>query len=310
VHLILTYTLLAAGAGPIGFVFQWLRHTVGIDRAIAYSILARVWSSSAGIVTVLLIARFLTPAEQGYYYTFSSLVALQIVFELGGKALAVKRVTENKGKRTSGVDHVLWSTPQSKLKAIASLQRRGYRPLPLSCAGEAWSYRTPCAKWNVLRAAPPCFRNGACTGISIKGNPYGCRLKVGREDVGITPIPRSGLVQFLLSKYFDSRKNSRFVGNARGGRTAAILASLTSTCRRHTSTRRSTAVHSTLRRNMDKPEFRHGTFSAPLARVSMRVSPQRSPQEIAQRIARQARLAKSTPLTDPSRWSEPQTVLC
>jgi hypothetical protein len=28
-------------------------------------------------------------------------------------------------------------------------------------------------------------------------------------------------------------KNSLFVGNARGGRTAAILASLTSTCRRH-----------------------------------------------------------------------------
>jgi RNA-directed DNA polymerase len=48
-----------------------------------------------------------------------------------GKALAVKRVTENKGKRTSGVDHVLWSTPQSKLQAISSLQRRGYQPLPL-----------------------------------------------------------------------------------------------------------------------------------------------------------------------------------
>jgi transposase len=37
----------------------------------------------------------------------------------------------------------------------------------------------------------------------------------------------------LLSKSFDSRKNSLFVGNARGGRTAAILASLTSICRRH-----------------------------------------------------------------------------
>lgn len=48
-----------------------------------------------------------------------------------GKALAVKRVTENKGKRTSGVDHVLWSTPQSKFQAIASLQRQGYQPLPL-----------------------------------------------------------------------------------------------------------------------------------------------------------------------------------
>jgi transposase len=30
-----------------------------------------------------------------------------------------------------------------------------------------------------------------------------------------------------------TRKNSLFVGNPRGGRTAAILASLTSTCRRH-----------------------------------------------------------------------------
>jgi len=30
-----------------------------------------------------------------------------------------------------------------------------------------------------------------------------------------------------------NRKNSLFVGNARGGRTAAILASMTSTCRRH-----------------------------------------------------------------------------
>lgn len=30
-----------------------------------------------------------------------------------------------------------------------------------------------------------------------------------------------------------NRKNSLFVGNQRGGRTAAILASLTSTCRRH-----------------------------------------------------------------------------
>jgi transposase len=30
-----------------------------------------------------------------------------------------------------------------------------------------------------------------------------------------------------------NRKNSLFVGNPRGGRTAAILGSLTSTCRRH-----------------------------------------------------------------------------
>lgn len=60
-----------------------VKHVIGLDRAIAFTVLARGWSTLAGIVTVLLIAHFLTPAEQGYYYTFSSLVALQIVFELG-----------------------------------------------------------------------------------------------------------------------------------------------------------------------------------------------------------------------------------
>jgi hypothetical protein len=60
-----------------------LKHWVGLDRAIAFTVMARFWSATAGVVTILLIARFLTPREQGYYYTFSSLVALQIVFELG-----------------------------------------------------------------------------------------------------------------------------------------------------------------------------------------------------------------------------------
>lgn len=48
-----------------------------------------------------------------------------------GKALAVKRVTENQGKHTAGVDGVRWSTPAAKYKAIGSLRRRGYQPRPL-----------------------------------------------------------------------------------------------------------------------------------------------------------------------------------
>ena len=48
-----------------------------------------------------------------------------------GKALAVKRVTENKGKNTAGVDKVTWKTPVAKTNAIRSMTRRGYSPLPL-----------------------------------------------------------------------------------------------------------------------------------------------------------------------------------
>ncbi len=48
-----------------------------------------------------------------------------------GRALAVKRVTNNQGKNTPGVDGAIWSTPASRYKAIDTLRRRGYQPHPL-----------------------------------------------------------------------------------------------------------------------------------------------------------------------------------
>jgi RNA-directed DNA polymerase len=54
-----------------------------------------------------------------------------LTHSFSGKALAVKRVTENKGKNTPGVDTVTWKTPRAKTNAIASLKRRGYSALPL-----------------------------------------------------------------------------------------------------------------------------------------------------------------------------------
>ena len=48
-----------------------------------------------------------------------------------GKALAVKKVTENKGKKTAGVDKEIWTTRTQKFDAIFKLKRRNYQPLPL-----------------------------------------------------------------------------------------------------------------------------------------------------------------------------------
>lgn len=47
------------------------------------------------------------------------------------KLLAVKRVTSNQGKKTPGVDGVLWQGARAKWRAACSLRRRGYRPQPL-----------------------------------------------------------------------------------------------------------------------------------------------------------------------------------
>jgi RNA-directed DNA polymerase len=40
-------------------------------------------------------------------------------------------VTENSGKRTPGVDRVVWNTPAKKEAAVQTLKQRGYQPLPL-----------------------------------------------------------------------------------------------------------------------------------------------------------------------------------
>lgn len=47
------------------------------------------------------------------------------------KALAVKRVTDNRGKYTAGIDGELWNTPKAKWEAIKRLRRTGYKPKPL-----------------------------------------------------------------------------------------------------------------------------------------------------------------------------------
>lgn len=54
-----------------------------------------------------------------------------LVNSFSAKALAVKRVSENDGKRTPGVDGETWTTPEAKWQAIQRLSSRGLRPQPL-----------------------------------------------------------------------------------------------------------------------------------------------------------------------------------
>jgi hypothetical protein len=71
------------------FIFlrqEWLdkiKRVTGLDRAIGYTVLARGLQIIGSTGTVLLIVRFLSPVEQGYYYTLWSLVSLYVIFELG-----------------------------------------------------------------------------------------------------------------------------------------------------------------------------------------------------------------------------------
>lgn len=75
-------------------------------------------------------ARIVQATQAGRWGKVNALQRL-LTHSYSGKVLAVKRVTENPGKHTPGVDHVLWNTPAKKATAVRTLQHRGYRPLPL-----------------------------------------------------------------------------------------------------------------------------------------------------------------------------------
>lgn len=68
--------------------------------------------------------------KKGRYNKVKALQHL-LVTSFEAKALAVRKVTTNKGKHTAGVDHTLWDTNAKKINAVCSLKRRGYRALPL-----------------------------------------------------------------------------------------------------------------------------------------------------------------------------------
>lgn len=62
---------------------NFITQKLGIDKAIFYTLLGRGLQISTALFTVFFIAKYLSPDEQGYYYTFGSIVAIQVFFELG-----------------------------------------------------------------------------------------------------------------------------------------------------------------------------------------------------------------------------------
>jgi RNA-directed DNA polymerase len=75
-------------------------------------------------------ARIVKATQEGKWGKVKALQHL-LTHSFSAKALAVRRVTENQGKHTPGVDGVIWDTPQKKATAIHTLHQRGYHALPL-----------------------------------------------------------------------------------------------------------------------------------------------------------------------------------
>lgn len=83
-----------------------ISNNIGIDEAIAFTVFSRFIQASGGIITLLFVAKSLTKVEQGYYYTFGSILAIQIFFELGFSNIITQFVAHENA-------HLVWNNKTS-----------------------------------------------------------------------------------------------------------------------------------------------------------------------------------------------------
>ena len=75
-------------------------------------------------------ARIVKAVRQGRGGKVRALVYL-LTHSFSGRAMAILRVTTNRGASTPGVDGERWKTPELKTAAFSRLRRHGYQPQPL-----------------------------------------------------------------------------------------------------------------------------------------------------------------------------------
>lgn len=81
-----------------------IAHRIGMDKAIAYSSGSRIVQGFTGVASVFFITTFLTDVEQGFYYTFGSILALQVFFELGLTGIMTQYVAHEASHLTLAAD--------------------------------------------------------------------------------------------------------------------------------------------------------------------------------------------------------------
>lgn len=86
----------------------------------------RGWQLSTGPITLVLIARNLTPEVQGYYYTFASLLALQSFVELGLYVVVINLASHEWSKLSLDESGVILGDNEA-LSRLVSLGRFIYR---------------------------------------------------------------------------------------------------------------------------------------------------------------------------------------
>lgn len=99
------------------------------DPHVLFTLLQRGWTILAGGITLLLLPYNLSAVEQGYYYAFASLIAMQVFFDLGFNSVVVQLVSHEIPKLRPSQPGASQETDphRSRLASLLLLLRRWYK---------------------------------------------------------------------------------------------------------------------------------------------------------------------------------------
>lgn len=95
---------------------------LGLDKTVATTVLVQVISSLIGPITLYYVASFLSQEEQGFYYTFASILALQIFLELGFSQCIVNYSSHEYAKLIIHSDGTISGDPTAKSRLISLIR--------------------------------------------------------------------------------------------------------------------------------------------------------------------------------------------
>lgn len=99
---------------------QW-----AMDFHVLSTLAFRSWGIVAGAITILLLPLWLGAEQQGYYYTFGSLLGLQLFFELGLNQVVIQ-IVGHETVHLQANDLALREAAANRLGSLARLLRRWY----------------------------------------------------------------------------------------------------------------------------------------------------------------------------------------
>ena len=92
------------------------------DRAVAATLAVKIWAIVSVIVGLYFVSVHYNPEEQGYFYTFQSLIAVQVLFDFGLSASLIQFVAHEKAQLNWQSDGTLGGSILAKFRLSSILK--------------------------------------------------------------------------------------------------------------------------------------------------------------------------------------------